>query len=88
MYECWWLVKWDNGAMQPSYNPTTQIWSFSYSGMECWSGDIRNTTINWHCNPDVEWNITSARETLTCLYQVSRSPLTPPLSIHYTISHT
>eukprot|EP00486_Rosalina_sp_Unknown_P011581 CAMPEP_0201592508 /NCGR_PEP_ID=MMETSP0190_2-20130828/190387_1 /ASSEMBLY_ACC=CAM_ASM_000263 /TAXON_ID=37353 /ORGANISM="Rosalina sp." /LENGTH=169 /DNA_ID=CAMNT_0048051313 /DNA_START=663 /DNA_END=1169 /DNA_ORIENTATION=- len=70
MYECWWLARWDNGAIQPSYNPTTQTWSFSYPGMECWDGGIRNTSINWHCNPAVEWNITSAQETRYCSYQI------------------
>ena len=68
--DCWWLAQWDNGKVQPTYNSTTQVWSFMYQGMSCHDGPIRNTTINWHCNSSIEHKIISVNETTPCNYQV------------------
>ena len=58
--DCWWLLKWDNGKVQPSYNPTTETWTFKYDdGMPCPSPEDppRQTTVNWHCNPDTSHQV-------------------------------
>ena len=71
--DCWWLAKWDEGGVQPSYNPTLQSWTFQYSnGMPCpgEEGSPRETKIIWKCNPNVAYIIIYAHNTSECGYEI------------------
>eukprot|EP01084_Bolivina_argentea_P032228 59608_1 len=70
--ECYWLGKWDNGIVQPTYDHYQQVWTFKYTGMPCDSDfkPERNTTVYWHCNATVEYAITRVLVPSSCEYFV------------------
>eukprot|EP01083_Nonionella_stella_P079012 216548_1 len=70
--ECYWLAQWDNGRKQPTYDPRQQLWTFEYTGMPCDSDfkPERNTTVHWHCNATVEYEISRLIQTSACEYLV------------------
>ena len=74
--DCLWLAQWDdNDIKQPSYNSSSQIWTFpQFEGQSCYDfgGISRNTTIHWQCDETVESaQISSVNEPVPCIYDIT-----------------